>query len=234
MPILFRCDCGKRLQADDALAGRMTRCPQCQAVLKIPRPVGEGEPVEDTIQSALTPEPGGRSDGSAEYDPEPPAGPPIPALTPAAPVFRPSLETAASRLAAPASSGSIREYAYLLLGLALIPLVFSLLEKDESKTTIGDRIEATLQEATPEQLQRAQPILTKNEGVSLDELLRVMPEGRLLGAHLPRDSAMHWIYAAVTAAAFLILTLAFFSVERAIRSTCWASDCSPVPWASSS
>ncbi len=51
--------------------------------------------------------------------------------------------------------------------------------------------------------------------MSLDDLLRVMPEGKLLGAHLPRDSAMHWIYAAVTAAAFLILTLAFFSVERA-------------------
>jgi RsiW-degrading membrane proteinase PrsW (M82 family) len=42
-----------------------------------------------------------------------------------------------------------------------------------------------------------------------------MPEGKLLGAHLPRDSGMHWIYAAVAAAGFLILTLAFFSVERA-------------------
>ena len=41
-----------------------------------------------------------------------------------------------------------------------------------------------------------------------------MPEGKLLGAHLPRDSGMHWIYAAIAAAAFLILTLAFFSVKR--------------------
>jgi len=205
MPILFHCDCGKKLLADDALAGRMTRCPQCQSVLKIPRPGVEGERTEDMIQAALSPEPGGRSGSSASYDREP-AAPPI---------NRPLRETAASLLPTPAASRSIREYAYLLLGLALIPLVFSLLDKDESKTTIVDRIRATLQEATPEQLQRAQPILSKEEGVSLDDLLRAMPEGKLLGAHLPRDSAMHWIYAAVTAAAFLILTLAFFSVERA-------------------
>ena len=216
MPILFRCDCGKRLQADDALAGRMTRCPQCQDVLEIPSPGGVGELAEDMMQAALSPEPGGRSGGSALYDLESPDQSPIPAMLPAvSPIDRASLGTVTSPTDAPASSRSIREYAYLLLGLALIPLVFSLLGKDESKTTIGDRIEATLQEATPEQLQRARPILSKDQGVSLDDLLRVMPEGKLLGAHLPRDSGMHWIYAAVAAAGFLILTLAFFSVERA-------------------
>src|SRR5262249_35735477 len=106
-----------------------------------------------------------------------------------------------------------REYAYVLLALALIPLVFSLLGKDESEKEIGRRIEATLRKATPEQLQRALPILSREEK-SLDDLLHVLPEGKLLGTHLPRDSGVHWIYAAAAAAGFLILTLAFFSVER--------------------
>ncbi len=43
MPILFHGDCGNKLQADDALAGRMTRCPQCQAVLKILNPGAGGK-----------------------------------------------------------------------------------------------------------------------------------------------------------------------------------------------
>ncbi len=215
MPIQFQCACGKKLQADDALAGRMTRCPQCQAVLKIPRPEVDRESAADVIPPAPAPEPGAGVGPPALYDPEPPARQPISlTMTAVPPIDDPTSNTAASGPALPAS-GSFREYAYLLLGLALIPLFFSLLGEDDSQTTIVQRIDATLKEATPEQRQRVQPILTKEDGVSLDDLLRAMPEGKLLGAHLPRDSAMHWMYAAVTAAGFLILTLAFFSVERA-------------------
>ncbi len=158
MPIRFQCACGKKMQADDSLAGRMTRCPQCQAVLKIPRPRVDPDPSADVMPLAPAREPDDPWGGPAEYDLEPADEPPIPAMMPAAPpIHRPTRDTADFPPDAPASSGSIREYAYLLLGLALIPLVFSLLGKDESQSTIVDRIKATLQEATPDQLQRTSP-----------------------------------------------------------------------------
>jgi RsiW-degrading membrane proteinase PrsW (M82 family) len=186
MPILFTCTCGKTLKADESLAGRRTKCPNCEAVLTIPSPGVDDGLAEGSSQSP--PADGGRSR-------------PLPTKT-------------TPRPAAAPASGSIREHAYLLLGLALIPLVFSLLNKDEAKTFV-ERIETTLQKATPEEVKRAERVLSKGEGVTLEDLLQVMPNGKLLGAHLPRDSAMHWIYAAIAAAGFLILTLAFFSVERA-------------------
>jgi hypothetical protein len=196
MLMVFQCACGKKLQADDALAGRMTRCPRCQSVIQIPRPAIESEPSEEMIPSSA-PQPEAGPGGPAPYDLEPP---PAPAMTPPeAPILQSSPGGDLSPSGGHPGSGSIREYAYVLLALALIPLFFSLLGKEESRTAIVDRIEATLQRATEEQRRRAMPVLSKQE-VGLDELLRVMPEGKLLGAHLPRDSGMHWIYAAVAAA----------------------------------
>jgi hypothetical protein len=36
MPIRFTCSCGRELQANDEYAGRLTRCPDCSAELRIP------------------------------------------------------------------------------------------------------------------------------------------------------------------------------------------------------
>lgn len=44
MPILFECDCGKRLKAREEIAGRKTRCPQCGRMNTIPRPSPAAEP----------------------------------------------------------------------------------------------------------------------------------------------------------------------------------------------
>jgi hypothetical protein len=130
MPIQFRCGCGRKLQAADALAGRKTRCPQCQAVLEIPQPVVKTDIADDAVLSALTPDAAGPSQSAGTFDLEPVASPPSPVLNlsgsvmPAAPASRrPAPETfaVAPRPSAP-SSGSIREYAYLLLLLALVPL----------------------------------------------------------------------------------------------------------------
>jgi RsiW-degrading membrane proteinase PrsW (M82 family) len=219
MPILFTCTCGKTLRADESLAGRRTRCPQCETVLKIPSPeVDDGltdppAPAPPVPELSAAPESSG---GPESFETEQPPSTFIPARTSAdggrpRTISKPSAPRPAA--AAPAS-GSIREYAYLILVLALIPLVFSLLKKDEGGS-MEERLEATLEKATPEQVRRVEQILSKGEQVSLEELLQVMPEGKLLDAHLPRDSAMHWIYAAIATAGFLILTLGFFSVERA-------------------
>src|SRR6516165_4171201 len=179
MAIVFACTCGKKMRADDALAGRMTNCVACGKVLQIPRPAEGYELAPDPLAApAPNPSPGGRP-----LEPAPLVRPP--------PAPR-SLSLDAGADLTTAGSGSIREYAYLLLLLTLVPLVFSLLGKDDSKP-LEQRIEATLQTATPEELRRAESVLSKNEGVRGDELLAVMPEGKLLDAHLPYNSAMHWI-----------------------------------------
>src|SRR5207244_2848371 len=38
VPITFRCACGKTLEIADEHAGKRGRCPECGAVLEIPRP----------------------------------------------------------------------------------------------------------------------------------------------------------------------------------------------------
>jgi hypothetical protein len=105
------------------------------------------------------------------------------------------------------------EYSYVLLLFALIPLIISLLGK-EQKFDLKERVEKTLSKATPEELARAMPILTKGE-TTLDEVIGAMPGGKLEGAHLARDTNVHWIYAAIATVGFLLLLLSFFSVERA-------------------
>ena len=44
MAIPFRCECGKRLQAKDELAGRRIRCPDCGRTLKVPAAAPGGAP----------------------------------------------------------------------------------------------------------------------------------------------------------------------------------------------
>lgn len=108
---------------------------------------------------------------------------------------------------------TLLEYSYLLLIFALIPLMFSLLRKDEQRDFTKRFIE-TLEQAAPEDQQRIEQ-LQRNESISDDEQIAALPGGRLLGAHLARDSAIHWAYAAIAAVAYLSLLYFCFSVERA-------------------
>jgi RsiW-degrading membrane proteinase PrsW (M82 family) len=82
-------------------------------------------------------------------------------------------------------------------------------------TPIRERVEATLEKATPSQIKRAEELFSRNVPVSKEELLGVMPDGKLLGAHLPHDTAMHWVYAGTAAMGFLVLLLFIYSIERA-------------------
>ena len=210
MPITFTCPCGKTLRAAEDLAGRLTRCPHCQESMRIPQadavlddfdalPPGLEGPGPETRDAFPDFTPTSFSTGSVFT---PGVGEPAP--------FRPSVPSPDKR---PPTSRSIREYAYVLLVFALVPLGFSLLAKEE--TDIGRRIEATLEKATPEQVRRALPVLQSEAGLTKEALLRVMPEGKLLGAHLAHDSTMHWVYAGIAAVGFLLLLLLFFTVERA-------------------
>jgi RsiW-degrading membrane proteinase PrsW (M82 family) len=107
---------------------------------------------------------------------------------------------------------SIREYLYLVLVLALIPLVVSVLAP-KSKD-FEERLKAALQNAGPETQSKIKALESK-EGVGLDDLIAVLPDDKLdATAHLPRSTWVHWIYAGITAAVFWVLALALFPGEK--------------------
>jgi RsiW-degrading membrane proteinase PrsW (M82 family) len=114
--------------------------------------------------------------------------------------------------AATANAGGLREYLYLILALALIPLGFSLLSGE--RTGVEDRLKQAIGNAGPEVLARVKAVVSADGGASLDDLLAVLPGNRLdEAAHLPRLTRMHWLYGAAAAGAFWALTLCLFPAE---------------------
>jgi RsiW-degrading membrane proteinase PrsW (M82 family) len=217
MAISFVCSCGKPLRAKDELAGKKTKCPHCSSIVEIPpaefdpTSVLGGPPQSDSLYEVETPS---RPVSTSTYRPTPPveeSWEPSPSA-----ISRPSSSKKAAASKPPESGGegsSLLEYSYLLLAFTLIPLVFSLLGK-ENKPDLQDRFARSIASASPEEQERIKSLFSR-ENVSLDEALAALPGGKLDGAHLARNSAGHWIYAAIATAAFLLLLGLFFSVERA-------------------
>jgi RsiW-degrading membrane proteinase PrsW (M82 family) len=218
MAIAFSCKCGRPLKARDELAGKRARCPQCGTIMEIPRPEPTPAAEDEALYSLEEPGPAPTRSGFDDETAIRPIDSTFHAARPAPPRNEDRPRSMASRpvpsQASPEPSGSsIMEYSYVLLLFALIPLIISLLGK-EQKIDLKERIETTLSKATPEELSRAMPILMKAE-TTLDEVIGAMPGGKLEGAHLARDTNVHWIYAAIATVGFLLLLLSFFSVERA-------------------
>jgi RsiW-degrading membrane proteinase PrsW (M82 family) len=106
----------------------------------------------------------------------------------------------------------MREYLYLVLALALIPLVLSMLAP--KATDIGKRLKATLEKAGADTIARVKEVEAR-EDASLDDLIDVLPEHKIdATAHLPRTTWIHWLYGALTAGAFWVFTLLLFPGER--------------------
>jgi len=208
MAISFQCNCGRKLKVRDELAGRSARCPACAAVLKIPAPQ-----VETTDESdegyALAEDPLPARSSAKAVSPVAP----LPSSSPSEVRVSPSRERQeVDSYPEGAGKSSVREYLYLLLVLALIPLVISVLAPDRRK--IQDRIAATLEGAGTETLERVKALET-HQNADLNDLLEVLPEGKLdATAHLPRATSVHWLYGALAAAAFWMLTLLMFPRER--------------------
>ncbi|WZO98557.1 PrsW family glutamic-type intramembrane protease [Isosphaeraceae bacterium EP7] len=209
MAITFECGCGKVLKARDELAGRKARCPQCGTTLPIPQPEAVAfDPEPDLTYSLHEDEPSHRPATPSTYQPSPQAE------TRTSRSRTPSPQPAATKARARAGGeSSLLEYSYLLLAFALIPLVISLLSK-EDKSDIQDRFTQTVQKATPEEQKRIEGALSNVE-LSLDDAIAVLPGHKLDGAHLSRDTSAHWVYAAIATVGFLLLIGLFFSVERA-------------------
>lgn len=97
---------------------------------------------------------------------------------------------------------------YLLLSIALIPLVFSLLAPNNTRD-IAERFSHTVGQLPPrDQARILEGVLKKN--ITLQDLIMRLPDHRIEGAHLSRDSWMHWLYAMIAAGVFFgALTLVF-------------------------
>jgi RsiW-degrading membrane proteinase PrsW (M82 family) len=99
-----------------------------------------------------------------------------------------------------------------LLALALIPLVFSVLGPKSKK--FEERLRAAIDGAGPDAAARIKALETK-ENVGLDDVLEALPGGKLDStSHLPRATWVHWLYAAITAAAFWAFVLLLFPGEK--------------------
>ena len=205
MAITVQCPCGKTLRTADENAGRRARCPGCGSILPIPEPdlaepeyalEPEPEPAPRPLRMRFGPNP----PDPVEYDPAPPAPEPEPE-----PTFH---ATAAMRGRGPARfdpegddrGSSPREYLYLALALALIPLAISLLSgKDEIKERLARTLNVPV-EAVEQRLAHT----------SKAELLQGLPDNRIEGALLGHGSMAHWLFAGMSATAFLGLLLMMF------------------------
>lgn len=215
MPIQMICSCGKRLLAREEHAGKRTRCPVCGNSLRIPAAALSAMAAQS--KTAAPPEPA--------YDvPDDPLEalaqviPPQPAPG-AKPSRRP--KAAAPRAAAakhspvvrarPGGIGSQpfdpRRYFYMLLALALIPLVYStLIQGYETR----DDLQARMEKTKSDNPDAAAKIHALGDRAPHKLVLMQFPDHRLEGAVLPVDTWVHWLLALVSGALFMWAILAIF------------------------
>jgi RsiW-degrading membrane proteinase PrsW (M82 family) len=216
MPISFACPCGRALHAKDELAGKKTKCPGCGSVLTIP--VSEEKSLdEDDVAGFLTQADSKPSPAvpvqHESYEPIPDPRETTLVPSPGRRAKEPAGKVAKGPVDTEPATGSLREYSYWLLLFAMIPLGFSLLGSEEH--ALIERLKATIEKLPPEQGQRVLAALEQGADLTFDELFAVLPDRKLEGAHLSQGTYVHWAYAGVAIAGFLLLTLLMFSVERA-------------------
>ena len=197
--IRVKCACGAAIAAPSRLAGKRVKCPKCSQPVALPAP----EPEIDF------------------------AGPPVPSRDPAPmPVSprageKPEQRKAAALVAAGAATPARpdplppepawRRPARWALALALLPLILSVFTADDNP----------LQRLR--QMVERDPSLEKSlEKVrSIDDLRAALPDHRIEGAFHSGDTMAHWIYAAVSAAAFWALILVLYPLGRSTSQQLW-------------
>ena len=198
MAIRFVCECGKRLSAPDFYAGREGKCNHCGKKFVIP-----GEPKPPAAENLSSASSGGGGTATLTYPKQAKA-------------------VAAVKMGPPRTA---RDYTYLILLVALLPLFWTITRPENA----GKRLEKTLKGASPQaqarvkEIKRAMeirgplpeyvlPYLDEDEFESLPgaNVYDGLPGGKIEGAMLARRSLVHWVFAAVSAAAFGALILAFF------------------------
>ena len=186
----------------DALQRRWVRCPSCGSAVEVPAPASPPSP----DSAVLVPPPmEARTLTEAERRAQ--------AFATADPVFAGSYRSQA-RTGGPArlrQTGSWREYAYLGLIVALMPLVFHVWRPGaESPNGRIRRAPAAVPAETAEPLEA----LDRSGKLTLDGILYALPGHKIDDdAHLARDTIVRYVYAAVAVLAFWGLVVLLFPNE---------------------
>src|SRR5206468_12578044 len=75
------------------------------------------------------------------------------------------------------------------------------------------RFQRTL-DTLPREVKERVEALEHEPGATLDDLFKVLPGRRIIGAYLPRDTAVHWLFAGAAVVGFLALTTATFTANK--------------------
>ena len=228
--------CAKQLKAPEAAAGKQARCPHCRAIVQVP--VADALVIETPAvrfpgvpSAAANVPPPVEEEGGYALSNEPPPRPNYMPVEPAPPrrippgepggirstkkkARRPdngdasgaqgfvSPRTAAAKSndkRPPVDAERKRSNRHWWFALTLVPLVFSLLVRGDDEDQF-------------KKLERDYPELAEQYriGHPLHELVEELPEGKLVGAHLSRQTWMHWVYGFAAAGLFSALILALF------------------------
>jgi RsiW-degrading membrane proteinase PrsW (M82 family) len=199
MPISITCPgCGRRLKAPDSLAGRRLPCPACKSQLVVPQP-----PAEDTAAALLL----GDDHPAEPVSPPSPPPAPVPAVfVHPGPVKPPTRASQLPPLKSNEPAAWLRHLHWLLM-LALIPLAVSLLRKGDDRDIV-ERLDQTIESMPPEgraNVDRTFESMLEGKA-DFDDLFKDLPRHRLIGAALPRDTHLHWLFALGS----IVIFLAFF------------------------
>jgi RsiW-degrading membrane proteinase PrsW (M82 family) len=200
MPISFSCpNCGRKLKAPEAAAGKTLPCPSCRTVVTVPAPtapldgfdpdwLSDGSPAE-AKKNPLVKETAEVYEASEEAEP--------PSIRPTAEIRK--MKRPQEVLRADETPGWQRHLHWALL-LALVPLIISLgftTNRQEAFDNFLDSLR-DLDEATRTRLFEAM------DRGDEDGLFRALPEHKFKGAWLPRDTKMHWALALGSTLVFFV------------------------------
>jgi RsiW-degrading membrane proteinase PrsW (M82 family) len=215
----------KRLKAAARLAGKTLPCPFCKHPIQVPATEVSSE--DAAYQVLFDDSPPAETDESESA-----------ASTEQAPVNLPepfehrvrqrTVPQALPRVPEPLNQAPLASnetpfwlrHLHWVLALAMIPLVVSLLHKDASRDDIAERFTKTIDSMPPDTQQQ---VLQKLEDVeagkaSEEDVFRLLPRGKLVGAFLPRRTVVHWLIGLAATVAFMT----FFMLL--------AADQSAKPW----
>lgn len=201
MPIAFNCQyCGQLLKVLESSAGKACLCPKCKTRVTAPlMELPEAQPLPPLSEYALSPKV------------QRPTHAQIEELSPVAPVSEPvkSKKPKARRLTqderflSESAPWYVRHLHWLLL-LAMIPLFGSMFRKDDFD--VIERMEHTIEQLSEEEREAFEDaqrpsFFGRNRNSDPFELL---PQHKLVGAWLPRNTSAHWLLAAATTCFFLL------------------------------
>ena len=199
MPISVRCSaCGQGYKAPDQAAGRILKCRVCGEPMTIPSVTVDEEDGPLPFQESSS-QPADEEHHGAETE-NPPVMPTQAKKSSPRPK-RPKRDLASLPPLTTDDPPFWRRHLHWLLVLAMIPLAVSLLT-DHDEPTVRERIIITLSEA-PEDVQIRVENADESE-MTLDGLLKLLPEQRIQGAWLSRTTYAHWGLAAIATVIFFL------------------------------